>query len=91
MRQVGEAELVWNVSYRLGRLRHAVRKGLGSNVAEERERAEREIALAVVREGLGRYEIPTSAPLPRGTDLFTKAAFGLGDGNAPMMSDDASK
>ena len=90
MRQVGEAELVWNVSYRLGRLRHAVRKGLASNVAEERAQAEREIAVQIVRDGLGKYEILTSAPLAGGTDLFTKAAFGLGDGNAPMMSDDAS-
>ena len=87
MRQVDEAELVWVIRYRLSRLGAMIRKGLVSPIAEERRRYEQLAAQAIVKEGLRRYEVLSDAPMPPGSDLFSRAAYGGGDGSATMITD----
>jgi hypothetical protein len=87
MRQVDEAELVWSIRYRLGRLSATLRKGLNDPRAEQRHRYEQMVAEVIVKEGLRRYEVLTDTPLPPGSDLFSRAAYGGGDGQSPMIED----
>ena len=85
MRQVNEAELVWAIRYRLGQLGATLRRGLNSPVAEQRNRYEQMVAELIVKEGLRRYEVLSDAPLPPGSDLLSRAAYGGGEGSAPMI------
>ena len=82
MRQVGEAELVWNLKYTLSRVSASFRNDLKSPQVEVRKRAEQLIA-AQIADQLRRYEILSDTPLPEGSDLFSRAAFGSSD--QPMI------
>lgn len=82
MRQVGEAELVWNLKLALRQISATQRNGLKSAESEVRKRAEHIIA-AKLAEQLKRYEILSEAPLPEGSELFSRAAFGSSD--QPMI------
>ena len=82
MRQVGEAELVWNLRLALRQVSATQRNGLKSAESEVRKRAEHSIATKIA-EQLKRYEILSEGPLPEGSDLFSKAAFGTSD--QPMI------
>lgn len=87
MRQVGEAELVWVLKYRLRRLAAGLRRDFASRDPATRAVAAQLLAEHLVRDGLGRYEILSDAPLPDGSDLFTAAAFGEGRGRAPSVGE----
>lgn len=78
MRQVGESELVWNIKLALRYLSASYRNDFKSPQAEVRARAEQSIAKKIA-DHLGRYEILSDAPLPEGSDLFSRAAFGSSD------------
>jgi hypothetical protein len=78
MRQVGEAELIWNLKFALSRLSATSRNGLKSSEQDVRKRAEHSVA-AKIAEQMRRYEILSDAPLPEGSDLFSRAAFGTSD------------
>ncbi|MEO9130048.1 MAG: hypothetical protein ABI240_02440 [Sphingomonas sp.] len=85
MRQVNEAELMWNIKLALRWARVSTRKEFASNIKDAQDRAEHQIASKIVSQ-LRRYEVLSGAPLPEGSDLFSRAAFGsseqtmLGDG-----------
>ena len=83
MRQVSEAELVWNVKYHLRRLSATIRKRL--NDPAERRRTEQFIAEYLVKEALGRFEVLADTPLPEGSDLYSQAAYDRGSGRAAMI------
>lgn len=87
MRQVSEAELVWAIKFRLSRLAPAIRNGFASKTAEGRQFATQFIAEMLVADALGKFEVLSDSPLPEGSDLFTKAAYGLGDGSAARVAE----
>ena len=87
MRQVDEAELVWNIKYQLRGISASLRAQLGSREADKRAQAEQLVAERLVRGALARYEVLSDAPLAPGTDLFTAAAFGGGSGSAPRIEE----
>ena len=82
MRQVGEAELVWNIRMALRGLSAGYRNDFKSGQPELQKRAEQSMAMKVA-EQLRRYEILSDAPLPESSDLFSRAAFGRS--NQPML------
>jgi len=82
MRQVGHAELLWKIRYELGRLGAAMRNDLKADQREVRRRAESMVADKIVHSLRG-YEILSDTPLPEGSDLFSRAAYG--ESNQPMM------
>lgn len=75
MRQVNEAEMVWNVKYALRRMSTTRKKDLASNQRSKRDVAEQMVSQDIVA-ALGRYEILSDGPLPDGVDLFSRAAYG---------------
>lgn len=86
MRQVSEAELVWNLKFALRGVSASYRNDFKSAEKAVRERAEHGIAARIVAQ-LRRYEILSDTEVPAGSDLFSRAAFGrsdqamLGDGD----------
>jgi hypothetical protein len=82
VRQVGEAELVWNLKLALRGLSATQRNELLTREIGVRKRAEHSVA-AKLAEQLKRYEILSEAPLPEGSELFSRAAFGTSD--QPMI------
>lgn len=78
MRQVNEAELMWNIKLALRRARVSTRKDFASSVADTQHRGEHNLAQKVA-EQFRRYEILSDAPLPEGSDLFSRAAYGSSD------------
>ncbi len=87
MRQINEAELVWAIRNRLGRLSATLRKGLNNPRAEQRHWYEQAVAELIVKEELDRYDVLSDTPLPPGSDLFSRAAYGGGDCNASMIDE----
>jgi hypothetical protein len=85
MRQVGEAELIWNLKLALRHVSASIRNNLASRETDVRKRAEQAVA-AKMAEQLRRYEILSDAPLPDGSDLFSRAAFGSSD--QPMIGNE---
>ena len=85
MRQVNEAELIWNVKFALRAVSAGYRNDFKSAEKAVRDRAEHGIAARIVAQ-LRRYEILSDTEVPAGSDLFSRAAFGrsgqtmLGDG-----------
>lgn len=86
MRQVDEAELIWVVMLALPRMPAAIRKDLSSGIHDRRRSAE-QIAAGYIAQALRQYEVLSDAPLPPGTDLFSRAAYGGGETGAPMIED----
>ena len=86
MRQVNEAELMWSVKYALRRIGAAQRNRFKSSEQAVQASAEYAIATRIV-EQLRRFEILSDAPLPEGSDLFSRAAHGSSD--QPMLGDGA--
>lgn len=86
MRQVNEAELVWNLRLALRGLSTSNRNDFKSPQSEVRRRAEEMIAVKLAAQ-LRRYEILSEAPLPEGSDLFSRAAYG--SSYQPMLGDGA--
>jgi hypothetical protein len=90
MRQVNEAELVWNIRLALRQVRAMPRKGFAGSTRDAQASAELTIAVRIAQQ-LKRYEILSSGPLPSGSDLFSRAAYGrsdqamLGDGSADQV------
>lgn len=78
MRQVNEAELMWNIKLALRHARVSTRREFASSVTDAQRRGEHNLALKVV-EQFRRYEILSDAPLPEGSDLFSRAAYGSSD------------
>lgn len=82
MRQVNHAELVWAIKYRLTRMSATLR----ARFAKHDETTTQLMAEQIVNEGLGRYEVLSSAPLPERYDgLHDHAAYGTGNGSAPSI------
>ena len=75
MRQVNEAEMVWNVKYALRRMTLTRKKDLSSNERTKRDIAEQMVSQEIVA-ALGRYEVLSDAPVPEHHDLFSRAAYG---------------
>jgi len=75
MRQVSEAELLFNLKLAMARVGDGTRTRLKSNERQTRKLAE-EVLAETAMHALRRYEILSSAPLPGGTDLFSAAAYG---------------
>lgn len=78
MRQVNEAELVWNVKFALRAVSAGYRNDFKSAEQAVRDRAEHGIAARIVAQ-LRRYEILSDTEVPEGSDLFSRAAFGRSD------------
>ena len=82
MRQVGEAELVWNLRLALRQISVTQRNGLKSPESEVRKRAEHSSATKIAEQPK-RYEILSEGSLPERSDVFSRAAFGTSD--QPMI------
>jgi hypothetical protein len=78
MRQVNEAELVWNLKFALGRVSASYRNDFKSPEKGVRDRAVHGMAMRIA-EQLRRYEILSDTEVPEGTDLFSRGAFGRSD------------
>ena len=78
MRQVNEAELVWNLKLALRGVSAGYRNDFKSVEKAVRDRAEHGIAGRIVAQ-LRRYEILSDTEVPAGSDLFSRAAFGRSD------------
>ena len=78
MRQVNEAELVWNLKLSLRGLSASYRNDFKSAEKEVQRRAEHGIAMQIAAQ-LRRYEILSDTEVPEGSDLFSRAAFGRSD------------
>lgn len=87
MRQVDEAELVVVMRFQISRLPASLRNQLASRHADARRQAEQMLAVRLVRAALGRYEILSDAPLPEGTDLFSRAAYREGGTGVPVIDE----
>jgi len=80
VRQVNEAELVWNLKLALRSISASYRNDFKSPEKAVRDRAEHGIALRIAAQ-LRRYELLSDTAVPEGSDLFSRAAFG-GSGQA---------
>ena len=78
VRQVNEAELVWNVKLALRGLSASYRNDFKSAEKAVQDRAEQSIAMRIAAQ-LRRYEILSDTEVPEGSDLFLRAAFGRSD------------
>ncbi|MBP2274704.1 MULTISPECIES: hypothetical protein [Sphingomonas] len=74
MRQVNEAEMVWNVKYALRRASTTRKKDLASNERGKRDVAEQIVSQEIVA-ALARYQVLSDTPLPEDIDLFSRAAY----------------
>ncbi len=80
MRQVTDAEIVWNLKHQLKRLGPAIRNQLASRHAKDRDMAIQVIAEQLAKGALGRFEILASGdPHTLADSIYDKAAFGTGD------------
>ena len=82
MRQASEAELIWAFKLTLRTLSAAMRKGL---CGHERRTFEQMLAETLTRKTLANFEVLASGDPSTVTDaLFVDAAYGTGQGSAPL-------
>ena len=84
MRQASEAELIWMIRYTISRTSAGVRRDFASANEQSRKFAEHSLTMALMKR-LERYEVLSDAPLPEGSDLFSRAAYGSSD--QPILGD----